>query len=276
MPGDAATWTASGGSESATPMAQALATNPPPDRADVVVVGGGLAGLAAAVTLRAARRGRGAAGGAPPRGRPRADAARAVRRWPVRRARPEFITAGHQALRELAAGVWRAGRRCGRWGRAGSRLPARRASGGGWTPYGGRCPPIWRGWPSDCRRPRPVPTPRRAWRAPDAAALDHRSLGAWIDEQALGPVVAPTSTSGRQLDYGVEPGGLAPDVRPRRAHAAGVCRPARDPRVRGPRPAYGRDGGGPRRAAAPGHRRDGLRAGGPRGAGGLRPRRERG
>jgi monoamine oxidase len=171
----------------------------------VVVVGGGLAGLVAAVTL--VRRGVDAV---LVEARPRVGGRVLTLRSPFSdglfaEAGPEFISPGHQALRGWlrAYGVPVAPRRVG------PRLlsfAGQTRYGWGVDAFGGRVPAdlerLAEATAHDSSR---VTTPRAAWRAPDAAALDSRSLGAWIDEQAIGPIARAYQHVWTTLDYGVEP-----------------------------------------------------------------------
>src|SRR5437764_836764 len=78
-----------------------------------------------------------------------------------------------------------------------------------------RCPgPSDKAWRfRDCRcdklvrriQPGSAVAAHEAWRSPDAAVLDDRSLGAWIDEQAIGPIARAYQQVWTTLDYGVEP-----------------------------------------------------------------------
>jgi monoamine oxidase len=181
----------------------------PPARADVVVVGGGLAGLAAGVTL--ARRG---VDVALLEARSRVGGRVLTLRAPFAaglfaEAGPEFISPGHQALRGWlrAYGVPVGPRRFGPRLFAFAGQTAR----GWWVDaFGGRVPAdLERVAAATARDASRVLTPRTAWRGPDAAALDSRSLGAWIDEQDLGPVVRSYEHTWTRLDYGVEPEGLS-------------------------------------------------------------------
>ncbi len=200
---------APGSPEQAVRAASLPAPSSPPPRADVLVVGAGLAGLAAAVTL--ARRG---VDLALLEARPRVGGRVLTLRAPFAdglfaEAGPEFISPGHRVLRAWlrAYGVPVAPRRFG------PRLFsfAGHTCAGWWLDaFGGQvAADLERVAAATARASTRVPTPRRAWRVPDAAALDGRSLGAWVDELALGSVARAYERVWTTLDYGVEPDGLS-------------------------------------------------------------------
>src|SRR5438874_2430884 len=194
-----------GSSEQPIHATTALPTTPPPATADVVVVGGGLAGLAAAVTLV-----RGGVDVALREARDRVGGGVLTLRAPFAdglfaEAGPEFISPGHEALRgwlhEYGVPI-----RPRRWGPRLFCFAGQVRRGWSLAAFAGRAP-------GDLRRidqataelSSRISTFGEAWRAPDAAAIDQRSLGAWIDELALGPVVRSYEQVWTTLDYGVEP-----------------------------------------------------------------------
>jgi monoamine oxidase len=54
-----------------------------------------------------------------------------------------------------------------------------------------------------------VTDPRRPWAAPGAAEIDDRSLGEWLDELGVGPVARAYQQVWTTVDYGVEPARLS-------------------------------------------------------------------
>jgi monoamine oxidase len=196
---------ASSAAEQSIRAATALPSTPPPARADVVVVGAGLAGLAAAITLV-----RGGVDVMLLEARDRAGGRVLTLRAPFAdglfaEAGPEFISPGHEALRgwlrEYGVPI-----RPRRWGPRLFCFASRVRRGWSMAAFAGRAP-------GDLRRmdqataelSRRVGARPDAWRAPDAAAIDSRSLGAWIDELALGAVVRSYEQVWTTQDYGVEP-----------------------------------------------------------------------
>jgi monoamine oxidase len=174
----------------------------PPARVEALVVGAGLAGLAAALALHdaglevALLEARDRVGG---------------RVWTLRQpfavglyaeAGAEFISPGHRAVRRYL-------RRFGLT--ADLRLFGARA-----LFYGGR-----RGSDLDLepgieadefrlvealhRLGNEVPSPARPWHAPRAAPLDARSYQAWLDDLKLAPAVRARQETWTTVDYGVEP-----------------------------------------------------------------------
>jgi monoamine oxidase len=54
-----------------------------------------------------------------------------------------------------------------------------------------------------------IPDPSQAWKAAQAPALDAQSFGAWLDQLKLDPVAAAHRTVWTTIDYGVEPARLS-------------------------------------------------------------------
>jgi monoamine oxidase len=180
-----------------------------PAQADVLVVGAGLAGLAAAVTLQRAGldvqvlEARERPGG-------RVRTLRTVFDDGLfAEAGAEFIAAGHTTLRRylaaydlacvprpnLARTLIFAGRR--------SRAPDLRDFGGGAAADAVRIQQAAAELSDD------VPDPAAAWQAPQAQILDGKSLGGWLGQLELDPTAAAHRAIWTTIDYGVEPANIS-------------------------------------------------------------------
>jgi monoamine oxidase len=180
-----------------------------PSTADVLVVGAGLAGLAAARTLARAgldvqlleARDR-------PGGR-----VRTLRTFfddgLYAEAGAEFIASGHDTLRRYLNDYGLALRR--RPMRARTMVfYGKRSRAGDLSEFGPRtAADSLRIERAAAELSLEVPDPNRAWEAPRAAEIDAQSLGDWLETLDLAPVAAAHRTIWTTIDYGVHPSKLS-------------------------------------------------------------------